>query len=807
MLRDFVADLRYALRALRKAPGFATIAILTLTLGLGATIALFSVVKGVLLTPLPFQQPDQLVLIGHQYTGQVQLHTGVSAAGFRYYQKEARAFAGMAAVSGWDANFTTGDEPVRLRGQAVAEDYFSTLRAPMVLGRGFTRAETEPGADHEVVVSTSLWRRRLGGDPAIVGKTLVLNGEGYQVVGVAGQGVEFGAEPTEIWKPITFTPDQLQCWGCEFMGLVARLAPGTSLEAAQADLDRVAREVRQLSGSFRDEQWGLWVNRLSDELYGSARTPLLVLLGAVGFVFLIACANVANLLLARATTRAREVAIRTSMGASRGRLTRQLLTESLVLAVSGGVGGLLVAWGAIRLLVTHGPASVPRLELVQIDGTVVAFGALLALGTPLLFGLGPAWSAARANLHGLMKDAGRATGGGLGRFGVRAALVVSQVALSLVLLIGAALMVRSLRRWLAVDPGFDGQHVLTFRLQLPEASYPTGPKQVAFYSEFERSLAALPGAEAVGGSVAMPRTGADWTRSFRVEGFDPGPTGASPWGDFRIVTPGYFRALGIRLVKGRGFENGDDAEARRVAVVDDVMAERYWPGQDPIGKRIGLGGDDRVSWYDVVGVARHVIQNTPRDDRRTQFYVALAQMPGSRLTFAVKAKGEVQGLEASVRAALRRLDPAQPIFAVKPMSALMADSASQPRFLMAMLVLFACVAGTLAAIGIYGVMTFAVSQETREIGIRLALGAGAGRVRGLVLRRGLALAGTGVVFGVVASLATGRLLASQLFQVSPSDPVTLAGVALGLVTVAAGACWVPARRATTVDPLTALKAD
>lgn len=799
-------DIRYALRTLRMAPGFTVTAIVTIALGIGANTAIFSVVNGVLLAPLPYDQPERILTVGHRYR-QINLETGVSGAGWRFYRTENRSFEKSAGFTWWEANLAGdgGGDPERLLGQRVTAEYFAALGVPLVRGRAFTPEEEELGRDKVVILSEGLWARSFGRDAGILGRSLIVNGEAHQVVGVASAGFQFGTDPIAIWKPLALTPDQVDpnCWGCEWMSMLARTRPGVTPEAAQADLDRVAGLVREMQASNRDTAWGLYVRPISEHVVGSVRPALLVLMGAVGFVLLIACANLANLLLARATARQREIAIRTAMGAGRGRLARQLLTESLLLSILGGLVGVFLGWLAVRSLVASNPINLPRIDRIGLNAPVLIFTAGVTILMGLLFGLAPAIQAARPGLHGMLKDGQRASHGA---GGLRATLVVSEVALALVLLIGAGLMVKSFKRWTAVDPGFEPGGVLTFQLSLPQAKYPEAAGRLAFYDGLRRDLTALPGVDAVGASVVLPMTGGGWTRSFRVEGFQPPPNQNGPWGDFRIVTPGYFEAMGIPLRRGRTFDETDLAGGRRVVVVDEVLANKYWPGQDPLGKRVGWGGDT-TAWREIVGVVGHIMQESPRDDQRTQLYQPYSQSPAAQLGFALKTRGEPMAAVASVRRAVLSLDPQQPMYDVRPMLERVAGSSAQPRFLSLLLGLFAAVAATLAAVGIYGVMSYTVAQQTRELGIRLALGAEAGSVLRLVLNKGLLLAAVGIVLGLAAAVGLARLVTRVLFQTSPTDLSVYALVAAGLVSVAVVATWVPARRATRVDPMVALRTE
>ncbi|HET9274448.1 MAG TPA: ABC transporter permease [Gemmatimonadales bacterium] len=802
-MSSLLKDLRYALRSFRKSPGFTLTAILSVALGIGANTAIFSVLHGVLLRPLPFDRPDGLVTVGHNYT-QINLRTGVSAVGFRHYQKEGRHFTRSAAFTSWAANLTLDGRPERLLGQRATADYFATLGVQPVLGRGFLPEEEQPGADRVVILSEGLWVRAFGRDRGVLERTLVINGEGHRVVGVVRNGFEFSAEPVAIWKPLAFQPDELTCWGCEWMSMVARLRDGATLGDASTDLERIAAQVRAMPGTYRDSTWGLYARSSREALAGDIRPALLVLMGAVGLVLLIACANLANLLLARATTRQREIAIRTALGAGRWRLARQLLTESLVLALLGGAAGLGLAALASRAFVAANPINLSLIESVGIDPAVLLFTLGLSLLFGLLFGLAPAVQASRPALEGILKEGGRSSRSGRG---LRSSLVVSEVALALVLLVGAGLLLRSFMKWTAVDPGFAAEGVLTARLALPPARYDTPEKRVLFAQTLLRNVAAVPGVEAVGGNGALPMSGENWTRSFNVEGYQPPRDQNGPWGDFRIVTPGYFDALRIPIVRGRDFAETDALGAPEVAIVDEVLARKYWPGQDPIGKRVGFGNAENPRWVEIVGVVGHTMQNNPREDQRTQLYVSYAQLPEGQLGLVLRTRGDPITLAPQLRQSVLGIDPEQPIFDVRTMQDRLSASSAEPRFLSLLLGVFALVAATIAAVGIYGVMSYLVVQQTREFGIRLALGADPGHVRGYVLRRGLVLSGLGVAAGLAAALGLGRLVTRVLFDTSPSDPVVLSAVIALLVGVAVLAAWLPARRATRVDPIVALRTE
>ena len=805
-MTTFWQDIRFALRSFRKSPGFTATALITVALGVGANTAIFSVVNGILLRPLPLGEPERIALVGHRYKS-VNLDAGVSGAGFRFYQQQNRVFERTAAFTGWEANLARDAEPVRLVGQRATAEYFAALGVTPILGRGFTPDQEVPGQDKVVVLSEGLWTRDFGRDRAIVGKPIIINGENHLVVGVVPNGFQFGTDPVAIWKPLAFSQQDVDpgCWGCEWMSMVARLKPGIALTAADKDLERMAALVRENPTAGRDPDWGLYSRPITEAVVGNIKGALYVLMGAVGFVLLIACANLANLLLARATGRQREIAIRTAMGAGRGRLARQLLTESVLLSVLGGAAGLVLAYAAVKGMVASNPVNLPRMDAVALDGRVLLFTGGITILLGLLFGLAPAIQAARPALHGMLKDGVRTSHGGAG---LRATLVVSEVALAIVLLIGAGLMLKSFRRWISVDPGFKAERVLTLGVSLPNARYGTPEQRVAFYDQLRHGIAALPGVEAVGGNVALPMTNNNWTASFRVEGFTPAPNANGPWGDFRLVTPGYFSTMGIPILKGREFDETDVRDGRKVAIVDEVLAKKYWPGQDPIGKRVGRGGGPAgPEWWDVIGVVGHVMQNSPKDDEHTQLYRPFSQQAQGQLGFAIRTRTDPAALEPAVRRLVLSIDPQQPIYDVRAMEERVSGSSSQPRFLSLLLGLFAAVAATLAAVGIYGVMSYTVAQQTRELGIRMALGAESSNLLRLVLNKGLILAGVGIALGIGGALALGKVVATQLFQTKAADSIVFLGVSLGLVVVALFATLVPARRATRVDPMVALRSE
>jgi putative ABC transport system permease protein len=802
-----MSDLRYAVRMLRKRPGFVAIAVLTLALGIGGNTTIFSVVDAILLNPLPYPEADRLVSVWHRYPGVNLLQAAVSVPGFLDYEQRNRGFAHMTAISGASFNLSGFGEPERLQGTAATAGFFSTLGVHPALGRGFTSAEDQPGADRVVVVSDGLWKRRFGADPALVGKPLTLNGAPHVVIGVMPPGFDFPRD-TEVWCPAAFSVAQ-RAPGArseEFLSVIARLRPGVTLQSAGADLDRIADELRPQY--YGDSKWGLGVGSMKDEAVKSVRSGLLVLVGAVAGVLLIACANVANLLLAQAGGRQREIAIRAALGARRGRIVRQLVIESVLLSVIGGAAGLLVAWVGLPVLIALGPDNLPRLQEVSIDYRALGFTFAVALATGLLFGLAPALQASRPNLQDTLKDAAR---GSTGRAGLlRSTLVVVEIALALVLLACAGLLLHSFARLLRVDPGFSTDRVLTMRIALPLAKYADGARQAAFFAGALERVSALPGVEAAGTVTSLPLSGSSVNASFALQGRPVPPGESALHGDPRGATPGYFQALQIPLLTGRYLDDRDSAEAPPVVVVDDELVRRHFKGRDPVGTRLAFffeGTEQQPVWREIVGVVRNVKHYGLDGDSRMHLYYPLKQRPRASAFLTVRTTSDPKRLLGAVRDAIRAVDPDQPVYQVRTMEERLDDSLGQRRFSMWLLGLFSAVALILAAIGIYGVLAYAVVQRTREIGIRMALGAQRQNVLGLVLRQGARLTALGMALGMGASLAATRGLQSLLYGVTRTDGMSLAGAVAVLSLCAVAAIWVPAWRATRLDPLVALRHD
>ena len=808
----FWHDIRQSFRRLRKQPGFTAVVLITLALGIGANTAIFSVVNTVLLRPLPYKQPGELITIQHHYPS-IDLDAPVSAPGFRAYHDNTRIFDGVAVEASWSANLTGVGEPVRLRGGRVSGDYFRTMGVPAAIGRALLPEEDEPGRNHEVVISDGLWKRLFGAERSTVGRTISLNGESYTIVGVMPPSFhDFWSHDVEIWTPLALTPDNFVAdnFTNEWLNLTARLKPGVTLDQATRDMHAFAEQLkRDNPGSFPDK-WTLKVTSLDEITTGDIRPALLVLLGAVGFVLLIACANVANLLLARAAGRTKEVAIRTALGAERWNIIRQLLTESIVLSLIGGAIGLLLAYWSVRALVAVNPSNVPRVDELGLDANVLLFTVLVSVGTGVLFGVMPALQISKSDLQSTLREGGRSGAGDRGGQRVRRVLVVAEVALALTLLVGAGLLVKSSARLSGVDPGFDPNDVLTFSLSLPEIEYPSDTAINAFYGAVLPAIAQLPGVRAVGATSVMPFGGGWTTGSFNVEGYQPPPDGNGPWGDIRIISPGFLETLKVPVLAGHVFTEQEARNPRPVAVVDEEFVRRFYKSpSDAIGKRLWRGSptpSDSTRYVTIVGVVGHTKHEGLAAEARVQLYLPYEQRGGmSRMDIAVRTTGDPARYASSIRGAVRSVDKDEPIANVRTLDDLVSSSMGQRRLSMTLLGVFAGIALLLASVGIYGVMAYSVVQRTREMGLRMALGAKQSDVLALVLRQGMSLVLAGVAIGVVCALAITRVMASQLYSVRPTDPVTFISVALLLATIALVATLLPAWRATLVDPTVALR--
>ncbi len=797
-MSTFLHDLRFAFRMLVKSPGFTVVAVIALALGVGANTAIFSVVNSALIRPLPFKDPDRLALVWTQ-----KYNTNVSKAEFVELKNNIQSVEDMAAYSGWSFTLTGLNEPLQVSGARATAAFFSLLGADAALGRAFAPDEDQPGQDRVIVLSHGFWERRFGSDPNVTGRQVTLDGESHTIIGVMPPSFNFPDGERDIWVPAAINPGNEDDYTAGYLTVLARLKPGVSVEQAQAEVSSIAQNAREkFPRAPNDYGTQAAVRSLRNEIVGDFGLTAFVLLGAVGFVLLIACANVANLQLARMASRQKEIAIRSALGARRSRVIRQLLTESVLLSLVGGAAGLILALWGTSSLVSILPEDTPRLSEVKIDGWVLGFSIAVSLMTGLIFGLAPALQASRPDLNSTLKEgSGRATVGGR----MRNTLVVAEVALVLILLIGAGLLIKSFWRLQQVDPGFRAEQVLSAQLAPPASKYEEDSRKRAFYHEVVNRIQSLPGVEAVGAIHLLPMGKSNWNPGLRIEDH-PLPEGSRLSNvDWRLVTSDYFHAMGIPLLKGRFFTESDNEDAPRVTIINEVIATRYWPDEDPIGKRIRSGFEGR-NWVTVVGVVKGVKHHGLDSETRLEMYRPYDQAPfPTSMTVMARTTGDATALAASIRSAVWSIDSDVPVTDIQPMTSVVSKSLSPQRSTMLLLLIFASVAMTLGAVGIYGVISYTVSQRTREIGIRSAMGAQAQDVVRLVVGRGLKLTLAGVVIGIAGAIALTRVMESLLFGVSATDPVTFVAVSLILILVALGACFVPARRATKVDPMVALR--
>jgi putative ABC transport system permease protein len=810
-MRNAWQDLRYGLRLMLKNFGFSAVAVVTLSLGIGATTAIFTVVNAVLITPLPYARPDRLVQFWETNPLKNWTQATVAPANLFDWQKQSQSFADIAAYIGSDKkgpglsgmHLNAGDEPERVQALGVTGNVFALLGADALIGRTLREEETWQGRHAVVVISHGLWQRRFGADPKIIGQKLTLNGTGHEVVGVMPAGFYFPSKEAEAWVPMGWNREQVaELRRPHFLRAVGRLRDGVSVEQARAEMAAIAARLEK-DYPDTNTQMSVGLGPLKEWIVSDVQLPLVVLLVAVGFVLLIACANVANLLLARAASRSREVAVRAALGAGRWRIVRQLLTESLLLAVVGGTAGLLLAVWFKDVLVAFSPGDIPRLDEIKLDWRVLGFTVGATLLTTLLTGLAPALQNSKPHLASALKEGGQKGAAGQGSR-VRGALVVAEVALALMLVAGAGLMIRSLLALEKVDPGFDPNNILMLRVALPGAGYREGGQAQAFFTEAERRVRSLPGVVAVGSTTRPALTGYAWTSDATIEGRAPEDYVREV--RHKEITPDYFRAMGLPLVGGRLFTEADNDRGQPVVIVNAALARRYFPGEDPVGRRLKFTKpNEERPWQTIIGVVGDERQDSLRAEVRPEIYQSHLQRAQREMALVVRAARDPQALVGAVRGQIRALDRGLPVDDIKTMREVISESLARERFITLLLAAFAALALLLAAVGIYGVMSYAVTQRTHEIGIRMALGARSRDILRQVVGRGMALALAGVMAGLVGAFALMRLMTALLFGVSAGDPLTLAGVAALLLGIALLACLVPARRAVKVDPMAALR--
>jgi len=804
-------DIRYALRVLRKNPGFTAVVVLILTTGIGANTAIFSVINAALLRPLPYHDPDRLVMVWSTFLKQGLAQIPMSAADFADIRDQNHVFEQLSALylDRSDFNFTGHGEPERIRAIAISAELFSMLGVRPALGRNFLIEEGQARREHAAIVSDGFWRRRFGADPGLLGKSVTLDGQPYTVVGIMPQGFSFPPPMTfvsnelpkdcEVWLPLVLDRSNRDYHP---LAGVARLRRGVKIEQARAEVASLARGLEQEHAKSNAGIGGT-ISPMSEQVVESVRPALVLLLGAVGFVLLIACANVASLLLTRAAGRQREMAIRTALGASRARTIRQVLTESLILALGGAAGGTLLSLWVVDLLRTFDQLKVPRMAEATVDGRVLLFTGVVAAITGLLFGSVPAWQTLRPDMNEFLKQGSRTLAGGAWNR-LRGLLVAGEIALALVLLAGAGLLIRSFGRLLDVHPGFDSHHVLAMTVRLPDAKYPEDAQRATFFDQLLKRIDALPGVELSSVVNSAPIEGWQGATLVYIEGRPVRNFAETPLANQRVASPDYLRTLRIPVLAGRFVDQHDKKGGTGVVAIGAAMARRYFPGEDPVGKRIKI---DRPAnqWLTIVGVVGDIRDASLDREPEPEFYLAHAQEPWSAMTVMVRTKGDPGRLAAAVRNQVWVLDREQPVYDVKTLDEILAGSVAPRRFIMLLVTLFSVFALVLAALGIYGVVSYSVNQRTREIGIRMALGARRGEVLGLIVAQGLVLALIGVTVGLAGAYAVTRAMTGLLYEVRPMDPMTLAAVSLLLMGVALVATLVPARRASRVNPTVALR--
>ncbi|MDQ3816655.1 MAG: ABC transporter permease [Acidobacteriota bacterium] len=807
-MKTLLQDIRYALRVLWKSPSFSLIAIVTLALGIGANTAIFSLVNAVLVRPLKYKEPDRLVMVWEDESALGFPRDTPAPGNYADWKSQNQSFEEMAATDERDYDLTGEGEPEKLPALGVTANFFPLLGVNPALGRNFNAEEDKPGANHVAVISHSLWQTRFGANQSIIGRKVLLNGEPFTIVGVMPQGFQFQTPDTKLWVPIALTSEDLANHNRHYLKVVARLKPNVSVAEANADVKGITQRFAA-SDPNQPEGLSAAVVPLHEQLTGESRRPLLLLLVAVGFVLLIACANIAGVLLSRAAARQREMAVRAALGASRWRIIRQLLTESILLGGAGGVLGLLLAMWSLAFLQQLIPPGIRESTTLTLDLTVLSFTLLISMLAGVIFGLAPALSASKTDLNEALKQGTGRTGYGAGQRRLRNAFVIAEMALALVLLVGAGLLIQTLSKLRDQYSNMRPESVLTLRTVLSDERYPEHAQRTAFYDRVLERVKNLPGVVAAGYTTSVPLIWKGGSNNISLEGRQPEP-GVKWNANHRQVSPGYFQAIGMTLKQGRLFTEQDNDRAMPVVIINETMARQYWPGENPVGKRFKMGGPNSdAPWMTIVGVVADVKQMSADAPARPEMYMPVSQVPYYSLfaprDLVIRANTPPTGLVPAVRQAIHEVDPNEPVSDIRTMEEVLEQETSQQRVGMILLAVFAGLALLLASLGIYGVLSYFVVQHVPEIGVRMALGAQAGDVLKLIIGKGMRLVLAGVAIGLAGSFALTRLMKSLLFGVSAFDPLTFAAVAALLVLVALLACYLPARRATRVDPMVALR--
>ena len=816
-MQNLVQDMRFGIRMLVKKPGASLVAILTLALGIGANAAIFSIVNTVLLRPLPYKDPERLVAIWENIPSQGQ--SRVSPANFFDWKKQSTSFEGMSTYGGSAMTLTGVGEPEQLSGTRVSAGYFDVVGIKPMLGRAFLGDEYEVGKGQVVILGNGLWRRRFGSDPQILNKSVTLDGQPLTVVGVMPPGLypvrpttaghlSFGEEQQHYWIPMSFAAEWAAVRSAHVLGVVGRLKHGVTLDQARAEMNTIGARLEQQYPANKGE--GILVNPFMNEMVGDVRPALLILFLAVGLVLLIACANIAGLRLAQHSARSKEIAIRAALGAPRRRIITQFFIEGLILSVVGAIAGLAVAAVGMKTLVSLVPQDIPRLSDVGLDWRVLSFTLLLSIGSCVLFGLIPAWHASEPDLHNALEQAGRSSGPGSYRLLFRKSLVVFQVSIAVMLVIGAGLLIRSFWLLQQVDPGFQPERVLSVGITLPFTKYAEPQRINQFFSALQNDIVSVPAVKSAAIAYDHPLQ-TNWTESFEIEGQVIPSDQRAPVANFNPISPDYFKTVGTQLVSGRHFNADDNHDHPGVAIVNEAFVRKYLPDGNVIGRRIKtnqaprIWRDDRYAWFQIVGVVRDVKNSGLKEAGEPTYYLPAAQAPLQDMMLLVRTSSEPTAIITSVQRAVWSIDPNQAIADVKTMEQVISDSVAQPRFNMLLMVMFGVLALLLAVVGIYGLLSYAVTQRKQELGIRMALGANRVDVLKLVLRQGMTLALLGEAVGLLGALALTRVMRGLLFGIGPFDAGTFVTVAIATTLVALAACYIPARRATKVDPLVALR--